>query len=205
MLLSPAMRRATTASSSVLAGAVAAAAADATSPACGGVRRASTSASRTARRTVGPGVLVTESMGVRRFTVPGIAKLPAFCHATENVASGQLQVSGMTGTISDTLKLVTGGLGPETAQCLLNIVTIVEHCGGSIESLSKINVYLKDNSPERFGEMNAAYNGFFEKRGCELKPARITVGCGVLALGAEVEIDASAVMLPLESPPRSRL
>ena len=53
--------------------------------------------------------------------------------------------------------------------------------------MAKVNVYLTDMAS--FGEMNQAYLTFFESD----PPARITIGCAGLALGAAVEIDCVAV------------
>jgi 2-iminobutanoate/2-iminopropanoate deaminase len=54
--------------------------------------------------------------------------------------------------------------------------------------VAKVNVYLTDMTT--FSEMNEAYLGVF---GSE-PPARITVGCSALALGAAVEMDCVAFL-----------
>lgn len=89
--------------------------------------------------------------------------------------------------------LVEGGVGPETTQTLSNIEAILRGCGSSLAALTKVNVYLDRNSPERFAEMNAAYVAYFGSRPV---PPRITVGCAGLALGASVEMDAVAYAPP---------
>lgn len=125
-------------------------------------------------------------MAVRKIEVEGLARLAAFCHAT--IAGSQVLVSGTLGTRGDTLELVEGGVGAETAQALRNIETILAACGCGLEDIAKANVYLTDVAG--FGEMNEAY---LEVLGPE-PPARITVGCSALALGAAVEIDCVAVL-----------
>ena len=60
-------------------------------------------------------------------------------------------------------------------------------------NLVKLSVFLKDNQPDRYSEMNKAYVSFFKSRNIPVC-ARITVGCGNLALGSDVEIDGMAVM-----------
>lgn len=97
------------------------------------------------------------------------------------------------GTMADSMDLVEGGVGAETTQVLRNIERIVVAAGGSLASLLKVNVFLVDNTPERFAEMNAAYLAYFADIPV---PPRITVGCSRLALGASVECDAEAAVLP---------
>lgn len=121
---------------------------------------------------------------VRKINVPGVAGLPAFCHAT--VAGEQVFVSGMLGAAPGTMELVPGGIGAETTQALRNIETILAACGCGLGDVAKVNVYLTDMGG--FGVMNEAYLRVF---GGE-PPARITVGCTALALGARVEMDCVA-------------
>jgi 2-iminobutanoate/2-iminopropanoate deaminase len=125
-------------------------------------------------------------MSVRKVNVGGLGKLPAFCHAV--VAGDTIYVSGTLGTRPDSFELVDGGTGPQTTQTLRNIETILKGCGAGLEHLVKVNVFLTDMAT--FPEMNAAY---LDVIGAD-PPARITVGCAGLALGAAVEIDAVAVL-----------
>lgn len=119
-----------------------------------------------------------------KVTVPGLARLPAFCHAV--VAGDFIFVSGTIGTQPDSMELAEGGTGPQTTQALRNIERILEACGASLADSVKVNVFLADM--ETFSEMNEAY---IEAMGAD-PPARITVGRAELALGAAVEIDAVA-------------
>jgi 2-iminobutanoate/2-iminopropanoate deaminase len=85
------------------------------------------------------------------------------------------------------MTLVEGGAGPETTQALRNIEAILADCGCALRDIAKANVYLTDMAT--FAEMNVAYL----KVVGDDPPARITVGCNGLALGAAVEIDCIAV------------
>lgn len=122
---------------------------------------------------------------MERINVDGLARLPAFSHAV--VAGETIYVSGSLGTAPNTMDLVPGGTGPETAQTLANIETILEGVDSSIDRVAKVNVYLSDMST--FDEMNEAYLEVFGAA----PPARITVGGVDLALGAAVEIDCIAI------------
>jgi 2-iminobutanoate/2-iminopropanoate deaminase len=127
-------------------------------------------------------------MKAKKINVPGLARLPAFCHA---VAAGDfIYVSGTLGTKPDSMELVAGGAGPETTQALRNIEIILKECGASLADLVKVNVFLADI--RTFAAMNEAY---LEVMGAD-PPARITVGRAELALGAAAEIDAVAYKPP---------
>lgn len=123
-------------------------------------------------------------MEVRKVNAPGLARIPAFCHAV--VAGDFIYVSGTLGTEPGSRDLVKGGTGAETAQAMRNIGIILEECGASLSDLIKVDVFLADI--QAFSEMNEAYIGVIG----EDPPARITVGRAELAMGAAVEIDAIA-------------
>jgi len=116
--------------------------------------------------------------------VPGIARLPAFCHAV--IAGDFIYVSGMLGAKRDSMELVEGGTGPQTTQTLANIEAILAACDASLGDLVKASVYLADMST--FADMNEAWMAAVG----DDPPARITVGRADLALGAAVEIDSIA-------------
>ena len=123
-------------------------------------------------------------MGIRKIHAEGVARLPAFCHAVR--AGGFIHVSGTLGTRPGSLELVEGGVGAQTRQTLENIRTILEAAGAGLGDVVKMNVFLTDMGD--YAEMNEAYLSFFP----DGPPARITVGCAALALGASVEIDCVA-------------
>ena len=128
---------------------------------------------------------------VRKVNVPGLERLPAFSHAT--VVGDQVFVAGSLGIAPGAAEVVAGGTAAETAQALRNIVTVLASCGCSLADVAKVNVYLTDMST--FPAMNDAYMAAFG----EDPPARITIGCNGLALGAAVEIDCIAFVPPTGS------
>ncbi len=121
---------------------------------------------------------------IEKVIVPGLARLPAFCHAT--IAGDTIYVSGTLGTKPDALELVEGGTGPETTATMRHIERILEACGADLGDLVKVNVFLAEMAT--FPQMNEAYLAVIG----DDPPARITVGRADLALGAAVEIDAIA-------------
>lgn len=127
-------------------------------------------------------------MKPKKVNVDGLAQLPAFSHAV--VAGDFIYVSGTIGVKPNSMELVEGGTGPETAQTLRHIETILKACGASLDDLVKVSVFLADMGT--FAEMNEAYLGIIVSD----PPARITVGRAALALGAAVEIDCIAYKPP---------
>ena len=121
---------------------------------------------------------------LERINAPGLGRLPAFSHATR--AGDTIWVSGTLGTKEGSFELVDGGMAAQTSQTLRNIQAILEAAGASFADVVKMNVFVTDMA--LFPEMNRAYLEFFP----EEPPARITVGCSALALGALVEIDCVA-------------
>lgn len=121
---------------------------------------------------------------IRKIDVPELGKLRAFSHATK--AGGFIFVAGTLGTKAGTFELVPGGAKEETRQTLRNIQAILRGAGADLADVVKVNVFITDMT--KFAEMNEAYLEFFPKE----PPARITVGCSALALGAFVEIDCVA-------------
>ncbi len=121
---------------------------------------------------------------IQKINVPELGKLRAFSHATR--AGGFIFVAGTLGTKTGSFELVSGGAAAETRQTLLNIQSILRGAGAELAVVIKVNVFVTDMA--KFGEMNEAYLEFFPSE----PPARITVGCAALALGAFVEIDCVA-------------
>jgi 2-iminobutanoate/2-iminopropanoate deaminase len=125
-------------------------------------------------------------MALQKVNVDGVARLPAFCHAV--IAGQQIFVSGMLGAKPGTMELVGGGVAAQTAQAIRNIEEILAACGASLADVVKVNVFLTDMA--QFAAMNEAYLAAIG----DDPPARITVGCSGLALGAAVEMDCVAFL-----------
>ncbi|SRR5581483_9449714 len=123
--------------------------------------------------------------GVRHVNVDGLMRLQAFSHAV--VAGDHIYVAGTLGTVGDEPRLADGGLRGQTVQALRNIERILEECGATLADVVKVNAYITDMAA--FEEMNEGYVSVFGGD----PPARITVGCSALALGAAVEFDCIAV------------
>lgn len=85
-------------------------------------------------------------------------------------------------------RLLEGGVGEQTLQCVANVKALVESHGARLDQVVKTTVFLADIGD--YTEMNAAYiEGFGDHR-----PARSAVAVAGLPLGALVEIEAWAYL-----------
>jgi 2-iminobutanoate/2-iminopropanoate deaminase len=116
--------------------------------------------------------------------VPGaVAGLP-FSPAVK--VGNIIYLSGQLGNKMGTRTLVPGGIGPETRQTLLNLKTVLEAAGSSLDDVFKCTVFLADIAD--YEAMNQAYASVFRNA----PPARSTIAGSGLALGARVEIECMA-------------
>ena len=116
----------------------------------------------------------------------GVARLPVF---TPAVRVGDLVfLSGAIGTPpTGELRVVEGGVGPETRATMENIRLILNAAGLGLEDLVKCTVFLADIAD--YAAMNEVYVTYFE--GMQ-PPARSAMAGSGLALGALVEIECIA-------------
>jgi 2-iminobutanoate/2-iminopropanoate deaminase len=98
-----------------------------------------------------------------------------------------LYVSGQMGT-DDSLKLVPGGVEAETRQAMLNVRTILERHGSSMDRVVKCLVMMADIT--EWAKMNPVYLESFPNH----LPARSAFGASALAMGGRVEIECMATV-----------
>ena len=117
--------------------------------------------------------------------VPGVARLPVF---SSGVRSGDfIFLSGQIGAEPGAeIRLVEGGIGPETRQAFRNIERIVEAAGGTLADLVKCTVFLADMA--EYGAMNEVYLEFFPSD----PPARSAFAVAAVPFEARVEIECIA-------------
>jgi 2-iminobutanoate/2-iminopropanoate deaminase len=95
--------------------------------------------------------------------------------------SGQGPIDPATGEIPS-----EAGVQEQTRLVLHHLQTILRACGADLEDVVKCSVFLLDT--EDFDSMNEVYAEVFGAH----KPARTTVGAGMVAAGMKVEIDCVA-------------
>jgi len=96
--------------------------------------------------------------------------------------SGQVPLDPATGA------LAADDVAGQTRACLSHVKAIVEAAGGTMGDVVKTTVFMLDL--DQFGAMNEVYARAFG----DGPPARATVGVAALPAGAQVEIEAVAVI-----------
>ncbi|WP_407429240.1 RidA family protein [Arcticibacter sp.] len=105
---------------------------------------------------------------------------------SDGLKAGELLfVSGQGPVDFKTSTFVLGTIEEETRLTLNNIKAIIENAGGTMDSVVKCTVHLKDIAD--FDAFNKVYSEYFSG----VKPARTTVQ-SVLVEGIKVEIDCIA-------------
>lgn len=103
-------------------------------------------------------------------------------------ANGFVFCSGQTPLDPSTMKLVDGGIEPQTRQALANVRAILQARGLDLHNVVKSAVFLKNFAD--FQKMNAVYAEVFGNH----RPARTTVEVSRLPLDCLVEIECVAVL-----------
>jgi len=99
---------------------------------------------------------------------------------------GLIFVSGQIPLNPESKELVSGSIGDETRQILLNLKAILEEAKSGLDKVVKTCVFLKNM--DDFAQMNQVYSEFFKKD----PPARSTVEVSRLPKGVRIEIEAIA-------------
>lgn len=95
--------------------------------------------------------------------------------------SGQIPIDPNSGA------LMTGDIKKEATQVLENLKEVIEAAGSSMEATVKVTIYLKNLND--FALVNEVYAQYFTN-----KPARSCVEVSAIPKGANVEMDAIAVI-----------
>jgi 2-iminobutanoate/2-iminopropanoate deaminase len=126
-------------------------------------------------------------MSIGYVSTPGAPRaIGPYSQATR--ANGFLFTAGQVGFDPATGELVDGGIAEQTARVLENLRAILAAEGLPLSSVVKTTVYLVDMNA--FTAMNEVYARAFGDH----RPARSTVAVAALPRGAQVEIDAIAIL-----------
>ncbi len=100
----------------------------------------------------------------------------------------QLFVSGQIAIDPSTNEVQMGDIESQTHRVMRNLNAILEAAGGSLDSVAKCTIFLKDLG--NFVTVNEVYGSYFNAE----PPARATVEVSELPKGVDVEIDAVAFL-----------
>jgi 2-iminobutanoate/2-iminopropanoate deaminase len=126
---------------------------------------------------------------VKRVVFASGAPTPVGPYSQAIVANGLVFASGQVPIDPASGKLVPGEIETQTERVLENLARVLEAAGSSLDQVVRASVYLVDLAT--FPRMNAVYARYFS---ADPKPARTTVQVAALPLGAQVEIDAIALL-----------
>lgn len=96
--------------------------------------------------------------------------------------SGQIPLDPVSGNV------IQGDVAAQTRQVLENLKAIVTAAGGTLSSIAKVTIYLTDM--DQFAVVNGIYGEYFSAP----YPARACVEVTKLPKGADVEMDAVALL-----------
>lgn len=100
------------------------------------------------------------------------------------VSGGEMvYMSGQIGLDAATMQMVNG-IEAQIQQVFLNLRAVASACGGSLNDIVKLNIFLTDL--DHFALVNEIMASYFEQP----YPARAAVGVKALPRGALVEMDA---------------
>ena len=103
-------------------------------------------------------------------------------------AGGMVFTAGQLGINPETNKLVDGGIEAQTVQAFENLKEVLSSAGATLNNVVKVTVFL--NKMSDFKTVNGIYAKYFTGD----FPARSAIEVSALPLGAEVEIEAVAVL-----------
>jgi len=120
-----------------------------------------------------------------KFISTPTAPKPVAAYSQAIEANGFIFCSGQVG-IDPALGKLADGLTAQAQQVFRNLSHVLEAAGSRFDKVVKVSIFLTDL--QHFAEVNAIYEGFVGSH----RPARTTVGCGALPLGALIEVDVIA-------------
>ena len=128
------------------------------------------------------------SRGIRTDEAPAPVAGAPYRQAVAATPGELVWVSGQVPLDPATGALAADDVAGQTRACLSHVKAIVEAAGGTMGDVVKTTVFMLDL--DQFGAMNEVYAQAFG----DGPPARATVGVAALPAGAQVEIEAVAVI-----------
>ncbi|MBN1220188.1 MAG: RidA family protein [Anaerolineae bacterium] len=99
-----------------------------------------------------------------------------------------IYTAGQIALVPETGQLIEGGIEAQTRQVMQNLAAVLEAAGSGLASVVKTTIFVTNLAD--FATINQVYGSFF----ASAPPARSTVQVAALPLGANVEIEAVAIV-----------
>lgn len=108
---------------------------------------------------------------------------------SQGVKAGNIiYTSGQLPIVTESGELSTGDIQKETRLCLENVESVLKEAGATLNDVVKVTVFVTDMN--NFSLINEVYAEYFT----EHKPARSLVEVSKLPKGADIEIEAIAII-----------
>jgi 2-iminobutanoate/2-iminopropanoate deaminase len=120
-----------------------------------------------------------------KFISTPTAPKPVAAYSQALEANGFIFCSGQVG-IDPSVGKLADGLTAQAEQVFRNLSHVLEAAGSRFDKVVKVSIFLTDL--QHFAEVNAIYERYVGTH----RPARTTLGCGALPLGALIEVDVIA-------------
>ncbi|KAG8235188.1 hypothetical protein J437_LFUL014152 [Ladona fulva] len=138
-------------------------------------------------------IAVIMSKIIRKIINSPLAPKPVGPYNQAVLVDKTLYISGVVGIDRSTGKLVPGGTTAEAKQIFKNLGYVLQEAGINFGNVVKTTVLLNDMND--FTAVNDIYKEYFK----EPYPARAAYQVGKLPVGAQVEIEAIAVVGEIET------
>ncbi|XOV79836.1 MAG: RidA family protein [Aestuariibacter sp.] len=103
---------------------------------------------------------------------------------SQAIRSGStVYLSGQIPLVPETMEMISEEFAAQAEQVFRNVTAVCEAAGGSLQHLTKVNIYLTDLS--QFATVNEIMSQHFQQP----YPARAAIGVKELPKGAQIEID----------------
>lgn len=118
--------------------------------------------------------------------IPGINSSGSWNHVVK--ANGFLFLTSQLSADLKTGEIIPGNITEQTTRAMENIKFLIESCGGKIEDIVKVVIYMRDVNDRQ--KINEVYQKYFD---AGQEPAKVSVQAASPIEGIDVEIEVTAV------------
>ncbi len=131
-------------------------------------------------------------MPVELRNIPGRPAPTGYNHVSIATGDRVIHLAGQVGTGEDG-ELVSGGLGAQTTQALLNLGAALDAAGATEADLVKLTIYVTDWDPSQYEELGGGILAAREQRPCPDVPITMIGVASLFTPDMRVEVEGVAV------------